>query len=131
MKYREMTKNYVFREFECGLSKEETAKLCFKSLRAVTEWDKGKAIPKECKRLMRMATGRELSQSDVWQGFIMHPDKLELPTGRMISPQELLAGIALLEIQSELEIVTTTRLLKYARKIADIKNSQQSKNKNT
>ncbi|MBF4348391.1 regulator, partial [Vibrio anguillarum] len=47
MKYHEMTKNYVFREFECHLSKEETAKLCFKSVRTVNEWDGGKNIPKE------------------------------------------------------------------------------------
>lgn len=32
MKYHEMTKNYIFREFECGLSIEDTAKLCFKSV---------------------------------------------------------------------------------------------------
>nr|MBF4443219.1 regulator [Vibrio anguillarum] len=31
MKYHEMTKNYFFREFEYGLSAEDTAKLCFKS----------------------------------------------------------------------------------------------------
>ncbi|TNZ34870.1 regulator, partial [Vibrio parahaemolyticus] len=26
MKYHEMTKNYIFREFECGLTVEEAAK---------------------------------------------------------------------------------------------------------
>ncbi|STY92178.1 Uncharacterised protein [Vibrio anguillarum] len=52
MKYHEMTKNYFFREFEYGLSAEDTAKLCFKSVRTVNEWDGGKNIPKECKRLM-------------------------------------------------------------------------------
>lgn len=30
MKYHEMTKNYIFREFECGLTVEEAAKLCLK-----------------------------------------------------------------------------------------------------
>ncbi len=30
MKYHEMTKNYIFREFECALQVEETAELCFK-----------------------------------------------------------------------------------------------------
>ncbi|GHW20751.1 regulator [Vibrio cholerae] len=42
MKYYEMTKNFVFREFECGLTLEETAKLCFKSVRPLkcitTNW---------------------------------------------------------------------------------------------
>lgn len=45
MKYHEMTKNYVFREFECGLPVEQTAELCFKSVRTIKEWDKGKNIP--------------------------------------------------------------------------------------
>ena len=122
MKYHEMTKNYCFREFECGLSKEEVSKLCFKSLRQVTDWDKGKIIPPECKRLMRMVKGRELSNSESWYGFKMHRDKLELPTGQLVSAQEILAGVALLEIQSELEIKTTSKLIKYARVLAKIKN---------
>ena len=121
MKYHEMTKNYIFREFECGLSKEQASKLCFKSLRVVTDWDRGKAIPPECKRLMRMVRGRELSQLNDWCGFKMHLNKLELPNGQMVSAQEVIAGIALLEIKSELEIKTTTKLLKYAREIARIK----------
>ncbi|EGQ9938817.1 phage protein [Vibrio vulnificus] len=120
MKYYEMTKNFVFREFECGLTVEETAKLCFKSVRQVKEWDKGKTIPSECKRLMRMSKGRELSACDSWQAFKMHNDKLELPTGRLVSAQEILAGIALLEISSPCDSKTTTSLLKYARAIAKI-----------
>ena len=32
MKYHEMTKNYIFREFECGLTVEEAAKLCLKTV---------------------------------------------------------------------------------------------------
>lgn len=57
MKYHEMTKNYIFREFECGLMVEETAELCLKSVRAIKEWDEGKVNPKECKRLMRFSRG--------------------------------------------------------------------------
>ncbi|MDE3898551.1 MULTISPECIES: phage protein [Vibrio] len=118
MKYHEMTKNYIFREFECGLSVEETAKLCFKSVRTVKDWDSGRDIPKECRRLMRLSKGRVLSDREEWKQFRMHADKLELPTGQMVSAQEILSGIALLEIQSELELKTTTKLLKYARIIA-------------
>lgn len=116
-----MTKNYCFRKYECGLSKDETAKLCFKSVRKVTQWDKGKDIPPECKRLMRMTKGRELSNSDSWDGFKMHFDTLELPTGKNVTAQEILVGIALLEIQSELEIKTTSKLLGYARAIEKVK----------
>ncbi len=120
MKYHEMTKNYIFREFECGLSVEQAAELCLKTVRTVKEWDKGKTIPPECKRLMRMVKGRELSPSESWRNFKMHHDRLELPTGQLVTAQQILTGIALIEIQSELEITTTTKLLKYAREIAFI-----------
>ncbi|MDC5822389.1 regulator [Vibrio europaeus] len=118
MKYHEMTKNYIFREFECGLTIEDTANLCFKSVRTIKEWDKGKPIPKECRRLMKFATGRKLSEHNDWEGFRMHAYKLELPTGKLVSPQEVLTGIALLEINSELEVSASTKLLKFARSIA-------------
>ncbi|MCG9578524.1 phage protein [Vibrio europaeus] len=120
MKYHEMTKNYVFREFECGLSIEQTAELCFKSVRKVKEWDKGNDIPKECKRLMRMSKGKILSPRDDWHGFKMHFNELELPTGQLVTAQEILSGIALLQIQSELEITTTSKLLKFARALAKL-----------
>ncbi|ELK8588318.1 regulator [Vibrio vulnificus] len=121
MKYYEMTKNFVFREFECGLTVEETAKLCFKSVRQVKEWDRGKTIPSECKRLMRLSKGRELSSCNSWEAFKMHYDKLELPTGQLVTAQEILAGIALLEIASPDDIKTRGKLLKYARAISKIK----------
>jgi len=113
--YRKMSKNYIFRKFECELSKEETAELCFKTVRTVTGWDAGKDIPPECKRLMRMAKGRQLSHLLDWENFRMVRGKLELPTGQQITPQEILTGIALLSIQSEIELKTSTKLLKIAR----------------
>lgn len=121
MKYREMTKNYIFRELKCGLSIKETSELCFKSVRTVKEWDKGKEIPKECKRLMRWASGRELSFCKEWRNFKMCNEYMLLPTGRSVTAQQVLAGIALLEIQSELEIKTTSKLLSYAREISKLK----------
>ncbi|ELG2961125.1 phage protein [Vibrio fluvialis] len=117
MHYRKMTKNYIFRKFECELSKKETAELCFKTVRVITGWDAGREIPPECKRLMRMAKSRELSHLVEWEGFRMINGKLELPTGKLITPQQILTSIALLEIQSELEIKTTSKLLKIARAI--------------
>ena len=121
MKYHEMTKNYIFREFECGLTIEQTAELCLKTVRTVKEWDKGKTIPPECKRLMRIAKGRELSSSKEWESFKMHYNKLELPTGQFVSAQQILTGIALLEISSEIELKTSAKLLKIARSIERIK----------
>lgn len=120
--YRKMTKNYIFRKFVCELSKEETAKLCFKTVRVITGWDNGREIPPECKRLMRMAKGKELNSQECWKNFKMVNDKLELPTGQQITPQELLTSVALLSIQSQLEITTTSKLLKYAREIARLNN---------
>ncbi|MFA0433457.1 phage protein [Vibrio cyclitrophicus] len=121
MKYREMSKNYIFRELECQMTKEEVAELCFKTVRTVTGWDEGKPIPPECKRLMRMAKGRELSTYEEWGQFKMIRDSMELPTGQVVRPQQILAGIALLGIQSELELKTSTKLLKLARAIARMK----------
>ncbi|MGO1296298.1 MAG: regulator [Vibrio sp.] len=122
MKYHEMTKNYIFRELKCALSIEEAANLCFKSVRTVKEWDKGKTIPPECKRLMRLHSRLELHHSDEWELFKMQSGKLVIPTGQSISAQQLLTGIALLEIQSELELKTNRKLLKLAIAISSIKN---------
>ncbi|WMN90237.1 regulator [Vibrio parahaemolyticus] len=116
-----MTKNYIFREFECGLSVEQTAELCLKTARTVKEWDKGKSIPAECKRLMRMSKGRELSPCELWDGFKMHHDRLELPNGTLVTAQQIITGLALLELGSETDTRTSFKLLKFARAIARIK----------
>ncbi|MBY8036396.1 regulator [Vibrio fluvialis] len=126
MHYRKMTKNYIFRKFECGLSKEETAELCFKTVRVITGWDNGKTIPPECRRLMKMAKGRELSHLPDWKNFKMIDRKLELPTGQKISAQEILTAVALLSINSELEIKISTKLLKIARALVKIHRSTSS-----
>nr|WP_246201133.1 regulator [Vibrio ziniensis] len=113
-----MHKNKIFREFVCNLSIGETAELCFKSSRMVTLWDNGKPIPPECKRLMRYAKKRQISDHKSWDQFTMIKDKLELPTGQLVAPQQILIGIALLSIQSELELKTTSKLIKYSRSLA-------------
>nr|WP_206384248.1 phage protein [Vibrio fluvialis] len=122
--YRKMTKNYIFRKFECELSKEETAKLCFKSVRTVTGWDCGKEIPPECRRLMRMVKSKELSHLEIWENFRMVKGMLELPTGQHITPQQLLTGIALLSIQSDLELKTSSKLLRIARALTRVKDKR-------
>lgn len=121
MKYREMTKNYIFREFKCKLTEKEAAKLCFKSVRTIKEWDKGKTIPPEYKRLMLLATNNKLTISDEWEGFRIINNLLELPTGQKVTPQQILTGIALVEIDSTEDIKTKAKLLKYARAIAKLK----------
>lgn len=117
-----MTKNYIFRKFECGLSKEETAKLCFKSVRTVTGWDGGKSIPPECKRLMRLAKCRELHFSEEWRDFRIVKGKLALPNGDIVTAQEVITGIALIHIRAPDDMRTCSKLLRYARLINRVKN---------
>ncbi|AXT70902.1 phage protein [Vibrio sp. dhg] len=119
--FRKMSKNYVFREFECGLSVEETAKLCFKTVRVVKNWDSGKPIPPECKRLMRMTKGRELATSEDWENFKMHKNALELPNGQLVTAQQILTGIALLELGAEPDAMIVSKLMKYVRALHKIK----------
>ncbi|HGY0867000.1 phage protein [Vibrio cholerae] len=117
----EMTKNFVFREFECGLSVEEAAKLCFKSVTEVKQWDKGEKIPPECKRLMRWHRRRELYHGDEWDGFRMEGGRLIFPTGDRVAPQQLLTAIAILQIEAPSDAMTRSKLVKYARAMARIK----------
>lgn len=112
----------MFRFYECRLTVEEAAELCFKSVITVKKWDKGQPILKECRRLMRMIKGRELHYSDKWSQFEMIGDKLKIPTGRTVTPNEILIGIALIESEIEIEMKTSSYLLKTARKIADYTN---------
>jgi len=120
MRRKDMTKNFYFRFHECNLTIEQTAKLCFKSERVVTSWDKGKEIPKECKRLMRMAKGRELHQSKEWEGFEMVGDRLKLPTGYYATPQQIIIGLGLLELDPHFEESYSSRIIRIARAIANI-----------
>lgn len=121
MKYNQMTNNYFFRFYKCGLSVEKTAELCFKSVRQVKNWDKGTEIPPECKRLMRMYCERKLGIGDNWKGFSVVKGRLKLPTGRELEPQQILTAVALLEIESDMDKRTLTKLLKLSRAIAALK----------
>ncbi len=120
MKYNKMHKNTFFREIECGLSREETAKLCFKTVNQVILWDRGAKIPPECKRLMRMNKQRELNHREEWKGFAMRGEYLIIPNGRGITSRQLLTALSLLEINSELEIHTTSKLIKLARSLSKL-----------
>ena len=88
---RNITKNFIFRWFDCGLSEEETARLCFVSVTEITEWDRGKRIPDIYKRVMRMAVGRELPTvfTRYWDGWRMNGHHLITPAGTYLSRQRL------------------------------------------
>ncbi|MUK77933.1 regulator [Aliivibrio fischeri] len=121
MKYNQMTNNYFFRFYKCGLSVEKTAELCFKTVRQVKNWDKGADIPPECKRLMRMYCERKIGLGDSWRGFSIVKGRLRLPTGRELEPQQILTAVALLEIESDSDKRTLTKLLKFSRAISKVK----------
>lgn len=114
----ELTENYIFRFFRCGLSIEDTAKLCFKSVRTVTSWDKGKPIPPECKRLMRMYCGLELDPlADEWRGWSIRRGLLITPNRWTLTPDRIIAGNALIEIGAENDRKNLSTIMKVARLI--------------
>ncbi len=69
---------------------------------------------------MRMTKGRELSSSEQWDHFKMHYDRLELPTGQLVTAQQILTGIALLELGAIDDLEISRRILKYARALKNI-----------
>lgn len=120
---RKITDNLIFRMYKCGLSIEETAELCFKSVRTITEWDDGKPIPPECKRLMKIYSGRDLEPlHEDWRGWQIKKRELITPNGWSLTPDRVITGNALLEINAEDDrkmkatILRTARLLNELRK---------------
>lgn len=55
-------------------------------------------IPPECKRLMRMYTGRGGGISESWVGWRIAKENLISPNGLSISSNKVLTGTAILEI---------------------------------
>ncbi len=115
-----MTSNQIFRQFECGLSIEETAELCCKSINTVKAWDRGREIPECCRRLMRLQTGREISHKKNWEDFKIAHHRIVTPTGETLTPQQLLLAQALVYGECEKTTQTRTRLIKLARAVAKI-----------
>lgn len=115
-----MTKNQLFRQFHCNLSIEDTAELCFKTVSTVKRWDSGDSIPRECRRLMRMYSYREICSSQDWKGFYCEQGKLVLPSGERLSAAQLLIATALIEINDDQCRLTSSRILRHARTIASI-----------
>lgn len=117
-----VTDNLIFRMYKCGLTVEETANLCFKSVRTVTEWDRGKPIPPECKRLMKLYSGRELEPlHDDWRGWRMNKSELITPNGWTLTADRVIAGNALLEINADNDRQAKATILKAARMIQQIR----------
>lgn len=50
----------------------------------------------------------------------MHYDRLELPTGQLVSAQQILTGIALLEMGALPDLEIASQILRYARALKDI-----------
>lgn len=67
---------------------------------------------------MRMTKGTELSSSDQWEHFKMHYDRLEPPTGQLVTAQQVLTGIALLEMSSPNDRKLLGLLCRFSRAIS-------------
>lgn len=50
----------------------------------------------------------------------MRHDRLELPTGQRVTPQQVLIGVALLELGASSDIEVAHQILKYARVLKQI-----------
>ena len=119
---KKLTNNYIFRKFTCGLSKIEAANLCFKSVRTVTRWDNGQEIPPECRRLMKMYSGRELGAlNENWDGWRINKEELIVPGGWSLTPDRIITGNALLELNNENDRVYKMKIMKAARLLNTIK----------
>ncbi|WP_413114105.1 DUF3653 domain-containing protein [Thaumasiovibrio sp. DFM-14] len=120
MFYRQYhTDNFIFRHFKCGLSIEKTSELCFKSERTITEWDKGKTIPPECKRLMRLYS--KLDLKDVhpeWEGWKFQNGLLVSPNGYELRAAHVETGAALIELGAPSDKPHMNHIMKVARSIA-------------
>lgn len=119
---RKITDNLIFRMYKCGLSIEETAQICFKSVRTVTEWDRGKPIPPECRRLMKIYSCRDLEAfHDDWRGWKIKQSELITPNGWSLTPDRIITGNALLEINSEDDNINKRIILHTARLLQKIR----------
>ena len=120
-KHHQLSENYIFRFFKCGLSIEQTAELCFKSVRTITRWDEGKPIPPECRRLMRMYCGLELDPlSDDWRGWKINKCELITPNGWSLTPDRIITGNALLEINADNDRQCKATIIKAARQLSKL-----------
>lgn len=55
----------------------------------------------------------------------MHFDKMELPTGQLVSPQQIVTALALLEIGDAKALEVNAKLLKLVRAVSYIKYGTQ------
>ncbi|MGF1872857.1 DUF3653 domain-containing protein [Photobacterium indicum] len=122
----QITDNFIFRMYLCKLSIKETAELCFKSVRTVTEWDNGKSIPPECRRLMKLYSGRELSSiDDNWRQWRMAKGELITPSGWGLTPDRIITGNALIEIGAEGDREYMSKIIRTARQLKELPKSRR------
>ncbi len=126
----EMAENKKTSLIFADLTPESVANLCFKSVRTVEKWRKSGCIPPESRRLLKLYLKRAISDESEWDGFYMEGNRLRLPTGQLVQPQQILLAMALLEFGAEPERLMLARLNRTARAIARIKlraNNHQTK----
>ncbi|HFQ5220714.1 TPA: DUF3653 domain-containing protein, partial [Vibrio vulnificus] len=113
---KRVNNNYIFRKFICGLSKNQAVELCFKSMRTITRWDAGQEIPPECRRLMKLYSCADLEAiNESWRGWQIRQGKLITPNGWSLTPDRIITGNALIEINAENDRQAKAMIMKAAR----------------
>lgn len=119
---KKISNNYIFRKFTCGLSKKETANLCFKTVKSVTLWGEEQEIPPVCRRLIKFYSCRDLEAiNEDWRGWKMKHGELITPNGWSLTPDRIVTGNALLEINAEDNRRTKAAIMKSARMLKKIR----------
>lgn len=91
---RQMTENYIFRWFRCGLSLEKTSQICDVSQETVRRWDRGSRIPKQARTIMEMYSGLRLDHHHKsWKGWKLRGAWLISPYGDRITMEQALWAV--------------------------------------
>lgn len=61
---------------------------------------------------MRMNKGRELSSCEDRENFVMRHDRLELPTEQLVTAQQALIGVVLLELGASNDVKVSHEILR-------------------
>lgn len=123
-----LTPNAYFRIYTCGLSVKNTAELCFKSVNTVAGWDRGRDIPPVCRRLMKIYSNRNLDPiDDNWRGWRISKGELVTPNGWTLTPDKIVLGNALIEIDAESDRKHQAEILKVARLLKNLPLSKKNR----
>ncbi|MCL9776335.1 regulator [Vibrio methylphosphonaticus] len=68
-----------------------------------------------------LSAKRELSDEAKWDGFYMVGDRLCLPTGQLVQPQQIILAMALLELGAHPDVQVNSKIGRIARKLNELR----------